>query len=165
MTELWVAESGIRQLHARFVDAVWRQDEASVADCVAEDAEWKIATMHLRGRAEIAGTLTKLLAYCKRIRLIVGDPVLEVGEGVASGRVPVTEFAQLQDGSPVMTLGWYFDRYVQEGDRWRYKWRHFGLHYRGPMDLSGEFIAESPDFGAPPGMPSQDEPTLTRRKA
>lgn len=165
MTDLWVAESGIRQLHARFTDAVWRQDKDSLADCVTEDAEWKIATMHLRGREEISTTMTKLLGFCRRIRLIIGDTVLDVGEGVASGRVPVTEFSQLQDGSSVLNMGVYFDRYVQQGDRWRYKWRHFGLHYRGPMDLTGEFVANSPDFGAPPGMPGLDEPTLTRRKA
>lgn len=164
MTEIWVADSGVNQLHARFVDAVWRQDQASIADCVTEDAEWKIATLHLRGRAEISETLTRLLGYCRRIRLIVGNTVLDVGDGKATGRVPMTEFSQLQDGSSVLTLGVYYDHYHQQGDRWRYHRRHFGLHYRGPMDLTGEFIAESSDFGAPPGMPGPDEPTLTRRK-
>lgn len=164
MTELWVADSGIRQLHARFTDAVWRQDGEAIADCVAENAEWKIAGMHLRGRAEISTTLAKLLGYCRRIRLITGTPLLEVGQGAASGRVPITELSQLQDGSSVMTLGVYYDHYVQEPDRWRFRRRHFGLHYRGPMDLSGEFIADSSDFGRPPGMPRADEPTITRRK-
>jgi hypothetical protein len=165
MTELWVADSGVRQLHARFTDAVWRQDKASLAECVALDAEWKIAGMHLRGREEISTTMTKLLGYCRRIRLIIGDTLLDVSDGAATGRVPVTEFSQLQDGSPVLTMGIYFDHYVQRGERWCYRRRHFGLHYRGPMDLSGEFIAESPDFGAPPGMPGLEEPTITRRKA
>jgi len=165
MTDLWVADSGVRQLHARFTDAVWRQDRASLANCVAEDAEWKIAGMHLRGREEISTTMTKLLGYCRRIRLIIGDTVLEVGDRVATGRVPVTEFSQLQDGSSVLTMGIYYDHYVDEADCWRYKKRHFGLHYRGPLDLCGEFIADSPDFGAPPAMPGPDEPTITRRKA
>lgn len=164
MTELWVADSGVRQLHARFVDAVWRQDQSSLADCVTEDAEWKIAGMQLRGRAEIGETMTNLLGYCRRIRLIVGETVLDVGDKSASGRVPITELSQLQDGSAVLTMGVYYDRYAQQGDRWRYHRRHFGLHYRGPMDLTGEFIAESPDFGPPPGMPGADEPTITRRK-
>lgn len=164
MTELWVAQAGINQLHARFVDAVWRQDREVIADCVTEDVDWKIAGMQLRGREEASGTLTKLLNACKRIRLIVGTPVLDVGDGVASGRVPVTEFTQMADGSPVLTIGVYYDRYEQQGDVWRFKTRHFGLHYRGPMDLSGEFIMDSSDFGAPPNMPAPDAPTLTRRK-
>lgn len=163
MTELWVAQAGINQLHARFVDAVWRQDKDVIADCITEDVEWKIAGMRFRGREEASSTITKFLNGCKRIRLIVGTPVLDVGDGKATGRVPVTEFTQMADSSPVMTLGVYYDWYAQQGDKWRFSRRHFGLHYRGPMDLSGEFIMDSPDFGAPPGMPGPDEPTITRR--
>ncbi len=93
---------------------------------------------------------------------MMGQPVLEVGQGVASARVQVTELAKMADGSSAMTLGVYYDRYVEEGGRWRFQWRHFSLHYRGPVDLSGALV-ESPDYGPPPGMPSADEPTLTRR--
>lgn len=164
MTELWVAQAGINQLHARFVDAVWRKDQAVLADCVTDDVEWKIAGLVFRGREETSATLAKLLGACKRIRLIVGMPVLDVGDGKATGRVPMTELTQMNDGSPVMTLGVYYDHYVQQGAQWRFSRRHFGLHYRGPVDFSGELIMDSPDFGAPPGMPGPDEPTITRRK-
>ncbi len=162
MSEFWIAESGIRQLHARFVDAVWRQDAAGLADCVTENVEWKIAGMHLRGRADVSTTLATLLGGCERIRLIVGDPILDVSGRTALGRVPMTELAKMKDTSFAMTLGVYYDRYVEEAGRWRYQWRHFGLHYRGPGDMSAPFV-ESPDYGPFPGMPAPDEPTMTRR--
>lgn len=162
MTDFVVADSGIRQLHARFMDAVFRKDAEAFADCFAENAEWKIAGMHIRGRTEIGGLFGKLMAICARVQIIAGTPVLEVGQGVATGRMQVTELAKMADGTSAMTLGVYYDRYVEAGGRWRFQWRHFSLHYRGPIDLSAALV-DSPDYGPPPAMPGQDEPTLTRR--
>ena len=163
MNEFLNADSGIRQLYARFADAVWRKDAVAGVDCFAEDAEWKLASLHFRGREEIGGAFAKLLGICDRIMLIQGTPVLEVGQGTATGRTPVTELTKMADGSSAMTMGIYYDRYVLQGDRWRFQWRHFGLHYRGPIDMSAELV-DCPDYGPPPGMPGPDEPTFTRRK-
>ena len=162
MTDFVVAESGIRQLHARFADAVWRKDADAFADCFTRDAEWKIAGLHIHGREEIGGLIGNLLYTYERVLLILGTPILEVGDGAASGRIQITEFAKMGDGSSAMTLGVYYDRYVQDSDRWRFQWRHYGLHYRGPADLSEAFV-ECPDYGPPPGLPAEDEPTFTRR--
>jgi hypothetical protein len=162
MTEFVIADSGIRQLHARYIDAVWRQDVDAFANCFAEYGEWKIAGLHMRGRAEIAGTIARLLGACERVLMTLGLPVLEVGRGTATGRIQCLEFAKLRDGSSAMTIGIYYDRYVEEGGHWRFQWRHWALHYRGPTDLSAQFI-EGPDYGRFPNMPGPDEPTLTRR--
>ncbi len=163
MSEFAVADSGIRQLHARFTDAVWRKDAVAFANCFAEQGEWKIAGIHLRGRSAIAGTIDKLLAACARVQIIPGMPILELEQdGTATGRISITELAKMVDGSSAMTLGIYYDRYLVEDGLWRFQWRHFGLHYRGPVDLSAELV-ESPDYGPHPAMPGADEPTLTRR--
>lgn len=162
MTDFLIAESGIRQLHARFVDAVFRKDAEAFADCFAENAEWKIAGLHIRSRAEIGSLFGKLLAICARVQIIVGTPILEVSGDTAVGRVQVTELAKMVDGTSAMTLGVYYDRYVVENGRWCFQWRHFSLHYRGPTDLSAALV-ESPNYGAFPNMPAADEPTLTRR--
>ena len=162
MSEFVVADSGIRQLHARFVDAVWRKDPEAFADCFTEDAEWKIATMRFRGRAEIGAAFGRLLGVCARVQIIPGMPVLEVGQGTATGRIHMTELAKMVDGSSALTIGVYYDRYVEDAGRWRFQWRHFGLHYRGPTDLSAALV-DCPDYGPPPGMPGPDEPTFTRR--
>jgi len=162
MTEFVVADSGIRQLYARFTDAVWRKDADAFANCFAEDGEWKLAGLHIRGRAEIGSIFAKLLSDCDRVLMIQGTPVLEVGQGTARGRIHVTELAKMADGSSAMTIGVYYDRYVEQGDLWCFQWRHFGLHYRGPTDLSAALV-DCPDYGPPPGMPDPDEPTFTRR--
>ncbi len=163
MTDFVIADSGIRQLHARFVDAVFRKDAQAFADCFAENAEWKIAGLHIRGREEIGNMIGKLLGVCARVQIILGMPILALeSSGVASGRIPVTELAKMADGSSALTLGIYHDRYVEVDGRWLFQWRHFSLHYRGPTDLSAALV-ESPDYGSFPGRPGADEPTLTRR--
>jgi ketosteroid isomerase-like protein len=163
MNDFIIADCGIRQLYARFSDVVWRKDRDGCGECFAQDGEWKLAGLHVKGRAEICATFSKLLGACERVLLIMGTPLLQVDGNTASGRVHVTELTRMADGSSAMTIGVYYDRYVQQGDRWYFQWRHFSLHYRGPTDLSAALVA-SPDYGPPPGMPAHDEPTLTRRK-
>jgi ketosteroid isomerase-like protein len=162
MSDFTTVECAIRQLHARFIDAVWRKDADAFAQCFAEQGEWKIATLHMRGRAEIGGTFAKLLGACERVFPILNTPILDIGADSVTGRIYCTEFAKMKDGSSAMTIGIYYDRYVEEQGRWRFQWRHWALHYRGPADLSAPFV-NSPDYGPPPGMPGPDEPTITRR--
>lgn len=162
MTELVVADFGIRQLHARFIDAVWRKDSNAFADCFAAEGEWKIAGHHVRGREEIGKAFGNLLGACERVNLVLGMPVLEIGQGTASGRIPVTEFTKLVDGNSAMTIGIYYDRYVEDGSQWRFSWRHWALHYRGPGALSAAFV-DCPEYGPHPGMPAPDAPTVIRQ--
>lgn len=163
MPNFMLAEAKIRQLHARFVDAVWRQDAEAFASCFARDGEWKIAGMHMKGREEIGATFAKLLGVCERVITTLGVPILAVDGNQAQGRIPLTELAKMGDGTSALTIGIYHDRYVAEDDCWVFQWRHFSLQYRGPTDLSADMVP-SPDYGPFPGLPEPDEPTLTRRK-
>ncbi|MBB5685929.1 nuclear transport factor 2 family protein [Sphingobium boeckii] len=162
MPDTLSTDYAIRQLHARFVDAVWRKDANSFAHCFAEAGTWKIAGMQIGGRTEIETQFVRLLGACERVQLILGPPLLDLGEGTATGRIQVTELAKMADGSSAMTLGVYFDRYIEEGGQWYFAWRHWALHYRGPTDLSAAFV-ECPDYGPPPHLPDAAAPTFTRR--
>ncbi len=158
MTDFVAAEAGIRELHARYCDAVWRKDYVAFADCFAADAEWRIAGMVLQGRAQIAGTLERLMGNFHRILMTFRTPILDVGDGVASGRTYVTEQSAFKNGRPGTTIGLYYERFVRQGDRWRFSWRLFQLHYMGPADLTGSFFDQA-DYGPPPAMPPLDAPT------
>ena len=155
MTELVVAEAQIRQLQARYTDAVWRQDYAAFADCFTEDGEWRISGMILRGRPQIKEAIERILGNFRRVLISFGTPILAVGDGTATGRTYVTEKCAWKNGNTNISIGRYYERFVEDGDNWKFAWRLFQLHYRGPADLSGTFY-ENPDFGAPPGMPEID---------
>ncbi|MEO6248203.1 MAG: nuclear transport factor 2 family protein [Sphingomicrobium sp.] len=157
-----LADCGIRQLHAQFVDAVWRQDSDAFAGCFARDGVWKIAGMEMAGRDAIAEGCVKLLGRCERIQLVTGQPILEVEDSTAIGRLQVTEFAKKKDGSSAITFGTYYDRYRAEDGAWRFQSRHWSMAYHGPVDMSGEYIVP-PDYGAFPAFPGPDEATFVRK--
>ena len=164
MTELIVAEAHIRQLHARYTDAVWRHDYAAFADCFTADGEWRISGMTLRGRPQIKETIEHILGNFRRVLISFGTPILAVGDGTATGRTYVTEKCAWKNGETNISIGRYYERFVEDGDNWKFAWRLFQLHYRGPPDLSGTFF-ENPDFGAPPGMPDIDAATIDHASA
>ena len=62
------------------------------------------------------------------------------------------------DGRPGSSIGIYYERFVDQGDRWRFKWRLFQTHYLGKADISGPLF-DNPEWGAPPSMPPLDAPT------
>jgi uncharacterized protein (TIGR02246 family) len=159
MSDFVTAECGIRQLQARFVDAVWRQDADAFAQCYTPDGEWKIAGMHMRGREELADACRKLLGRCSHIQLMPQPAILEIDGDQAIGRQHMIELARMLDGSSAMTIGLNYDRYAFVEGRWRIRWRHWTTHYRGPTDMSGPFV-NAPDFGAFPGMPGADDLTV-----
>jgi hypothetical protein len=161
VSDVLAVESAIRQLHARCADAVWRRDTRAFVDCFAQSGEWKIAGLHLRGRAQIGDQFEKFMSPTERVLMSLGVPILQIGQGTASGRTPVTEIVKLVDGRAIRTIGVYYERFVGDGDCWRFSWRHWNLFYYGPPDFSAEFCA-SPDYGPPPGMPGADDPTLIR---
>lgn len=157
MTDFIKAESGIRQLYSRCIDAVWRKDTAAFVDCFTEQGEWKIAGHHFRGRTEIGNAFEEFLNPNERVLMIFGTPFLQVESGIAQGRTYVTEMIKRKDKMNASTIGTYYEHFVQQEDRWRFQSRFFSLHYYGPADLSAP-LYETPDFGPPPGMPTQNAP-------
>lgn len=150
-----LAEFGIRQLQARYIDAVWRRDYESFGDCFALDAQWRIAGRLVKGRDGAVAFIKQMMMDFRSIFIVLGTPILSVGDGVASGRTYFTARNTFKDGTPFGPIGVYYERFVLEGETWRFKWRLFQTHYAGPPDLSGTYHT-NPDYGPPPGMPPVD---------
>lgn len=159
MTDQVAVETAIRQFHALYTDAVWRKDYDAFGDCFTEDAEWRIAGMVLSGRPAIVDNLKRLMPSFRRVLMTFRTPILTMGDGTATGRTYVTEQNAFVNGRPGCSIGIYYERFIDQGDRWRCSWRLFQLHYLGPADLTGEFF-DNPDFGPPPAMPPLDAPTF-----
>jgi hypothetical protein len=155
ITSLVIAEIGIRQLHARYIDAVWRKDYTAFADCFAQDCEWRIAETVVKGREAAVTFIGRMFDDFKSIFIQLSTPILKVGDAEASGRTYFTARNIFKDGKPFAPMGMYYERFVCEGDAWRFKWRLFQTHYSGPPDLSGRYNIQ-PDYGPPPNMPPLD---------
>lgn len=159
MGSLAEIDAGIRQLHARYADAVWRKDAQAFAACFAAEGEWRISGLAMKGRAEIAGTIARILGRMHRVLFTYGPPVLDQVEGQWLGRVLINERVAWADGKTNISIGRYYERYAEEDGHWRFAWRLFELHYRGPPDLTGEWY-DHPDYGPPPGMPPLEAQAL-----
>lgn len=155
MSDFAAAEAGIRQLHERYTDAVWRQDFDAFAGCFAEDGEWRISGMVLQGRAQIKETIAAILGRFNRVLISFRTPILDVGQGVASGRTYVDERCAWKNGDTNISMGIYYEHFVEQDGRWLFQWRLFQMLYRGDPDLTGTFY-DFPDYGAPPAMPPRD---------
>ena len=155
ITDWVLAEIGIRQLHARYIDAVWRKDYESFGDCFSPECEWRIAGTVVRGREEAVVFIRRMMDDFQSIFISLSTPILKVDGAAASGRTYFTARNLFKDGRPFAPIGMYYERFVLEDGQWRFKWRLFQTHYSGPPDLSGTYTPQ-PDYGAPPGMPPLD---------
>ena len=149
-------EVGVRQLHARNVDATWRKDASEFADCFTEDAEWRIGGTVLTGRANIANTFATLLGRVDGAFMQYGTPQLSTSDAGVTGRTYVVEY-RFVNGLTSRSLGCYHEWFRKEGGVWRFARRYWTMMHAsdavpaGPMEAFG-------DFGAFPGMPATDQP-------
>jgi uncharacterized protein (TIGR02246 family) len=162
MDDLPAIEFAIRQLQARYADALWRKDADAFAALFARDAEWKVAGMHLKGREEIRATFARFMVHLDRSLMTFRTPIVDVVDGVPCARTYVTESNSFADGQTADTVGIYYERFVQEDGRWLFAWRHWNLYYIGPPGMTTPFY-DCIDYGPPPGMPGQDDPTTVRK--
>jgi hypothetical protein len=148
-------EYGIRQLHARYVDAVWRKDVRSLVECYNAEGQWRIAGRVMKGRKEIADLVGEIFERSNRLLLTFRTPLIDVNRNGVSARTYVTEQCSYTDRPPRSTIGIYHDRFVRSGDRWAYEWRMFETIYLGGADLSGDWFAPM-ELGPMPAMPPRD---------
>jgi len=159
MIDFLEAEAAIRQVHARYADAVWRKDYDALGDCCTEDMEWRIGGRIFQGRSVIVSHLQKLFPRFERIFLTFRTPIVCVTDEEISARTYVSEQSVYTDGRSLFAIGIYYDRFVIENGRARFAWRLFEAQYAGAPDLSAPFF-ETVDYGAPPAMPALDAETV-----
>jgi uncharacterized protein (TIGR02246 family) len=160
MSDFLRVEAGIRQLHARYTDAVWRRDFDAFGDCWTEDAEWRLASYVHRGRPQIVAAFQASMNRYSRCLITIRTPIIELGpDGTATARTYATEQTAVAGGGYFNTIATYYERLVEREGQWRRAWAFFQLFYIGPADLSAPFV-DLPDYGPPPAMPPPDEPTL-----
>src|SRR5262245_21113237 len=157
MMERLAAEMGIRNLQARYVYAVWRWDMEAFSNCFTEDAEWRVVGNVVHGRDACVALLAQLRDNFDRVLFLMQSPMLEIGDGAASGRTYCTEQNVYKDRRPGFSIGIYYDRFRLERGIWRYSYHHFQSLYLGPADMTGRFF-DFKDYGSPPNMPGPKDP-------
>ncbi len=164
MADLVAAELGIQQLHARYIDAVWREDIETFGDCFTPDCEWRIFGQLFAGRDAVQEMMRGVVKRVTKILITMRPPVIGVIDGALCGRSYFTEQSKLTTGQPLLVLGTNYVRYADDRGRWRFDWRLFDIDYMGPPDFSGQYF-DNPDYGPAPAMPPRDAIPVDHRRS
>ncbi len=141
MSELDRAEeAAVRELVARYTDAVNRGDADDWAATWTPDAEWNLAGQAIVGRDEIVSRWRTLMSgFSWLIQLVYTGTVSVDGER-ATARWYLSELSVGQDGSRGLIVGVYHDECRRSDGTWRFSKRRFDMLYAGPPDLSGHTL-------------------------
>jgi uncharacterized protein (TIGR02246 family) len=111
----------LRQLIARYCDAVLRRDGAGFGQVWATDGVWQLGKP-IEGRETIVAAFDKLMKGYAWLVQSAPNAVFEVDEanGTASGRVAIVEQFKKVRGGPGSLVGVYHDRYVRRQGVWQF---------------------------------------------
>ena len=124
---------------ARYVDAVNDRDEAAWLDTWCEDGTWELMGQRMEGREAGVGFLRAAFASLEAVIQQATGGVIEIDGDEATGRWTISEHAKTVDGSTMLLIGSYSDRYLRTSDGWRFAHRGLVTLYQGPPDLTGHF--------------------------
>ncbi|HEY3002621.1 MAG TPA: nuclear transport factor 2 family protein [Kribbellaceae bacterium] len=128
-------ELAIRNLLARYGDAVCRRDAGAWIATWAPDCTWDLGGGRVtRGHEQTLALWRSSIAKYAWVAQLPASGTVELVDGQARGRWYVLELNHLADGDGVMHLGHYADTYVRTEAGWRFGVRKFHLIYRGAME-------------------------------
>lgn len=112
----------IRDLARRYAHCVWQKDVAGAIDLFTDDAE-----MDTGDRPPIIGREALLASYeamfaTNDFRPFVHNHVIELDGNTATGTCYL-DLRSVVDGKAMSGHGFYRDRYVRVGERWKFSYR------------------------------------------
>ena len=146
-------ELAIRNLVARYSDAVGRRDEQAWAATWTDDGVWNVGFVKASGRSDVVKTWSTLMEHFRFVTQMPQSGAIQLEGDEADGTWHVMELGWPGQGDPTCTFGIYEDRYRRTGDGWCFAQRNFHVLYMGAADLKGQL------FGHPsaPLTPGADE--------
>ena len=131
----------IRELAARFTDAVNRRSPRDVAGTFTEDGEWHVPGVPVtHGRAEAEARLAGLLDNFDRLVQLLHSGQVEVTDDEASATWYLTEIAASSAAGKAFTfVGVYRDALVRTAEGWRFTRRTFDFLYRAKGDVEARW--------------------------
>ena len=129
----------LRNLMARYVDAVNRRDGDAWAKTWAEDASWDLLGTEVSGRANIVGLWQQMMSGFEFALMMPSSCLLEIDGDRASGHWYLQEYTRDLEGNSGTVLSRYLDTYSRVDGQWLYQSRRYSFIYHGPADLSGNY--------------------------
>ena len=133
-------ENAIRDLLARYIDAVNRVDQDAWAATWAEDATWALMGTEISGRSNLVPFWAAAMGSFEFVVMVLNSNTVQIDGDVATGRSYVTEHLNAKEGGPAMVLGIYDDTFSKIDGEWLFTSRRYNVLYSGGSDLSGDYV-------------------------
>ena len=137
-SESVIDELAIRELAARFSDAVNRRDGAQIAELFIPEGRWNVPGVpETVGHAAIESAFGALVGQFPFLVQLLHSGVVELDGERATARWYLSEHARGADGGGSLFVGYYEDELVRSAGEWRFQVRTFHFLYRGRDELPG----------------------------
>lgn len=132
-------ELALRNLMARYVDAVNRFDADAWIATWAEDGVWNLLGTPVSGRDTILALWQQMMGTFEFALMLPSSCLLDVDGDSASGHWYLHEYTRDQEGNSSAVISRYVDTYVRQDGQWLFQTREYQFIYNGAPDLSGAF--------------------------
>lgn len=132
-------QQALRDLMARYIDAVNRYDEDAWVATWAPDAVWNLLGNPISGRDNILALWRQMMQTFEFAIMMPSSSLFEVDGDTATGHWYLHEYTRDLEGKASTILSRYLDTYVRRDGQWLYQSREYNFIYNGPPDLSGDF--------------------------
>lgn len=137
-------ELAIRDLNARYIDAVNRYNADDWIATWSESATWDLMGHEVEGSEAILATWQGAMSGFDMVVMMLNSGTIQVDGEQATGRWYITEHLNPKDADANMTLGVYDDEYGLVDGHWVFTRRSYKVIYQGPQNLSGTYIPYRP---------------------
>ena len=128
-------ELAVRDLVARYCDAVCRRDPHAWAATWAADCTWDLGGGRVvTGRDAALEPWTSAIARYPWVAQLAPTGTVEITGDTGRGSWWVLELNHLLDGTGALHLGHYDDEYRRTDEGWQFASRRFAMVYRGALD-------------------------------
>jgi len=132
----------IQHLAQRYADGVMQRDAEIWGATWATDGVWHLAPGMdpVQGREPLKTFWTGVMTGYPWVLHWVQPGLIEVSGDTATARFYVQENIRDAEGNGFRVAGVYNDELKKEGGEWKFAVRHFNVLYRGPVDMSGDWM-------------------------
>lgn len=127
-------ELAIRNLIARYCDAVNRYDGDAWSSTWAEDGQWHFLGGVHCGRHEILTLWSEVMAQLDFAIMLANSAVLDIGQASATGRWYTQEVVRTRGEHGRSIVGLYDDTYCKIDGQWLIQSRRYHKLYEAPTD-------------------------------
>jgi len=132
-------EIALRNLMAKYVDAVNRIDPENWISCWAEDASWNLMGNPISGKDTILGLWQQMMSGFEFALMVPSSCLFNINNDEASGHWYLQEFTRDKQGKSMSIVSRYTDTYKKIEGQWLYQSRVYEIIYLGDEDLKGQY--------------------------